>query len=49
VLDELARLEQHWSSADLSPEVAADLAERAGYLRVAVALAESRGGVVSIV
>ncbi len=48
VLAELARLQVHWPSSGLSPEVAADLAERAGYLRAAVALAENCGGFVSI-
>lgn len=47
VLAELARLEVHWASVAPS-EVAAGLAERAGYLRAAVAVAEEWGGFVVI-
>jgi hypothetical protein len=49
VLAELSRLEVHWSTVKLPPGIAADLAERAGYLRYAVALAEECGGFVAIV
>jgi hypothetical protein len=48
VLDELARLEGHWSSAGLPPDILKDLRERAGNLRAAVALAQERGGFVDI-
>ena len=48
VLAELARLEEHWSSAGLPPDVLADLRERAGYLRAAVALAEECNGFVDV-
>src|SRR4051812_33242410 len=48
VLAELEGLQVHWSTAGLAPELAQQLAERAGYLRAAVALAESCGGFVSI-
>jgi hypothetical protein len=48
VLNELARLEPHWSSAGLPAEVLADLRERAGYLRTAIALAEECDGFVDI-
>ena len=48
VLGELARLEEYWASAGLSADAAADLGERAGYLRTAVAVAEECGGFVDI-
>jgi hypothetical protein len=47
-LRELATLEAHWKSAELPPEAIADLAERASYLRAAVAKAEECGGFVGI-
>ncbi len=48
VLDQLTQLEEHWSLAGLPPDVLADLRERAGYLRAAVALAEGCGGFVDV-
>jgi hypothetical protein len=48
VLDELARLEEHWASAGLPANVLADLQERAGYLRAAVAVAAGCGGFVAV-
>jgi hypothetical protein len=47
-LRELATLEAHWMSAGLPPEAIADLAERASYLRAAVAKAKECGGFVDI-
>ena len=49
LLEELGRLERHWQSAGLSPDVAKDLHERAGYIRTAVALAKQCSGYVNIV
>jgi hypothetical protein len=48
VIDELARLEEYWSSAGLPPDALADLLERAGYLRKAVLMAEACDGFVDI-
>ncbi|MFO0891034.1 MAG: hypothetical protein U0790_18055 [Isosphaeraceae bacterium] len=45
---ELARLQLHWDSMSLPADVAAGLAERAGYLREAVEMAMDCGGFVSI-
>ena len=48
VMAELAVLEDHWASIGLPPDVAADLAERAGHLRTALTLAGDCGGFVAI-
>ena len=47
-VDEVARLEEHWASAGLPADVLAELRERAGFVRAAVAIAEECGGFVDI-
>ena len=48
LIEEVARLEGHWASAGLSPDVLVGLRERADYLRAAVSLAQDVGGFVDI-
>jgi hypothetical protein len=49
VLDELALLEEHWASTDLSPDAEYNFAARADYLRQAVVVAQGCDGFVVIV
>jgi hypothetical protein len=48
VLDELSRLAEYWTTANGLPDVGYSFAERAQYLRQAIAVAENCGGIVVI-
>jgi len=45
---ELAVLVDHWSKQPFEPDIADHLAERAGFLREAIRIARSEGGVILI-